>query len=54
MAEFVLICLTICSVQPYYYHSEDHEDSSETENSEDSNDENNCRNEYPDTEEDQE
>jgi len=47
--------LIICSVQPYYYHSEDHVDS-DTENSSDSNNENNSRNEYPDTdsEEDQE
>lgn len=42
----------LCSVQPYYYNSGDHEDS-ETDHSEDSNDENNYRNEYPDTDPDE-
>lgn len=41
------------SVQPYYF-PEDHEDSDQEDPDDDSNDENNWRNDYPDTEEDEE
>ena len=44
----------IQSVQPYYYHPEEHEESDEDVSDEDSNDENHVGNEYPDTEEDEE
>lgn len=42
------------SVQPYYYHPGEHEEESDNYDTDDSNDESNWRNDYPDTDEEEE
>ncbi|KAK4014607.1 probable RNA polymerase II nuclear localization protein SLC7A6OS [Daphnia magna] len=44
----------LMSVQPYYYHPGEHEEESDNYDTDDSNDESNWRNDYPDTDEEEE